>query len=161
MTNKILLIACALLCLVGCKDKKNEPNSLIGQVEKPDWVAVADYDLISSMTAVVQVDLSLSFPEEQLQSAQYQPSPNDILAVFADDECLGVGKEIDGLWHIYITPPMQSTTSTVILRYYSASLKNIFVGSELITYKNDTQLGSTDNPYIPKFVMEELIAVEK
>lgn len=155
MTNKILIIACALLCLVGCKDKKDEPNSLIGQVEKPNWEAIADYDLTSSMTAVVQVDLSLSFTQEQLQSAQYQPSQNDMLAVFAENECLGVGAKDGDLWHIYIAPSTRFTPSSLVLRYYSASLKNIFMGNELIPYKNDTHLGTADNPYRPKFVVNQ------
>ena len=156
MTNKILIIACALLCLVGCKDKKDEPNNLIGHVEKPNWEAVADYDLTSSMTAVVQVDLSLSFTQEQLQSAKYQPSQDDILAVFAENECLGVGVKDGDLWHIYIAPSTRFTPTSLVLRYYSASLKNLFTGDKLITYQNDTQLGTMDNPYQPTFVISQL-----
>lgn len=155
MTNKILIIACALLGLVGCKDKKDEPNSLIGKVEKPAWMAISDYDLTSSMTAVIQVDLLLSFPEEQLQAAKYQPSADDMLAVFADGECLGVGEKRGAVWYVYIASPMDKTPSTAVLRYYSASLKNIFIGDELITYKNDTQLGTTDAPHTPTFIIDK------
>mgnify|MGYP003293399786 CR=1 FL=1 len=154
MTNKILIIACALLCLVGCKDKKDDPNGLIGQIENPAWEAITDYDLTSSMTAVVQVDLSLSFSEEQLQSVKYQPSSDDMLAVFANNECLGVGKEIDGLWFIYIVSN-SSSPFDMSLQYYSASLKNIFIANELVPYKNDTKLGSIETPYRPIFLPKE------
>lgn len=155
MTNKMLIIACALLCLVGCKDKKEELNTIIGQVDNPGWVVITDYDLTSSMTAVIQVDLSLSFTPEQLQSAQYRPSGEDKLAVFADNMCLGVGENINGLWHLYIASPIDKEPSTVVLRYYSTSLKNIFVGKEFITYKNDSQLGTIDEPYKPIFVVNQ------
>ncbi len=155
MTNKILIIACALLCLVGCKDKKDEPNSLIGNIEKPDWEAITDYDLTSSMTAVIQVDLSLSFAEEQLQAANYQPSEDDMLAVFADNKCLGVGTKKGAVWYVYIASPIDKTPSTVTLRYYSATLKNIFIGEELIPYKNDTQWGTTDAPHTPTFIIDK------
>ena len=155
MTNKIMIIACALLCLVGCKDKKDEPNSLIGNIEKPDWVAITDYDLTSSMTAVIRVDLSLSFPEEQLRAANYQPSEDDMLAVYDEKTVLSRGTKRGWVWYVYSAAPIDKTPSNVTLRYYSASLKNIFVSKELIPYKNDTQLGTTDDPYTPTFVVDQ------
>lgn len=160
-TKFYTLALCALtLCtFFGCKgkEKENEPESIIGSVEKPTWTAPADYDLTSSMTAVVKADLSAIYTAEQLSAANYQVSENDIVAAFSGEECLGVagplspGEGQGEVFFLYICAPTNG--GQVTLRYYSAALKNIFT-SEPFPFANDTQLGTIETPYMPQFAIE-------
>ncbi len=147
----------AVFCLLaiavsfsGCKDK---PGALVGGIEKPVWTATTDYDLSSSMTAVVRVDLFGSFTDEELSAAKYAPSANDELAAFAGTTCLGVGtwnETYDAYW-LYITAPTDD--EELVLRYYSASLKQIFIATTTLPYHNDTQVGTAAAPYTPKWIV--------
>jgi hypothetical protein len=151
MKNTLLIIAsCAVLLLeAGCKDK-NQPESIIWTADKPAWTAPADYDMSSSMTAVVKVDLSALYTAEQLAAANYRYSPDDLLAAFSGTTCLGVGtyKEEYGAYWLYIAAPENG--GEVTIRHYSATLKNIFV-SESFPFSNDTNLGSASKPYTPSW----------
>ena len=153
-SNRWLAIGLTVLCTVffsGCKD---QPYALVGGVDKPAWTATSDYDLSSSMTAVVKVDLYGSFTAEELSAAKYQPSTNDELAAFVGTTCLGVGvwnAEYGAYW-LYITAPTDDEEE-VVLRYYSASLKQIFVATTTLPYHNDTQVGTAAAPYTPKWIV--------
>lgn len=152
-SNRWLAIGLTVLCtvlLAGCKDK---PGALIGGIEKPVWTATTDYDLSSSMTAVVRVDLFGSFTDEELSAAKYAPSANDELAAFAGTTCLGVGtwnETYDAYW-LYITAPTDD--EELVLRYYSAALKQIFVATTTLPYHNDTQVGTAAAPYTPQWIV--------
>ncbi len=151
-THILALCVLSLCTFFGCKDKKNEPESLVGSVAKPAWTALADYDMTSSMTAVVKVSLSANYTAEQLSAASYQLSTSDIVAAFAGNECLGVATPQDGLFFLYICAPTKG--EQVTLKYYSAALKNIFT-AEPFAFANDTQLGSVAAPYKPAFVLQD------
>ena len=49
------------LC-ISCKNGQNDPNApaeygpIAGNLPKPEWTAVADYDMTSSMVAIVKVE---------------------------------------------------------------------------------------------------------
>ncbi len=151
-TRIYTLILCALtLCTSGCKNG-NEPESLISSVEKPDWTAPADYEMTSSMTAVVKVNLSTTYTAEQLSAANYQVSEEDIMAAFCGDECLGLATPQEGIFFLYICKPAEG--ENVKIRYYSYVLKNIFT-SEPFTYTNDAQLGTIAAPFMPQFAIEK------
>ena len=62
-----LYIFLFLCTFFGCK-KGNTPETLQGSTEKPAWTAPANYDLASSMTAVIKVDLSSCYTAEQLET---------------------------------------------------------------------------------------------
>lgn len=149
-TRIYTLVLCALaLCVWGCKNR-NEPESLIGSVEKPNWTAPTKYDYSSSMTAVVKVNLNASYTAEQLAAANYQLSEGDMVAAFSGDECLGVAAPQEGLFFLYICAP--TSGSNVTLRYYSSVLKNMFL-AEPFAFANDTQLGTIDEPHTPAFII--------
>jgi len=164
--NCSILVLCALLLLaVGCKKEQNAPEqpqpsqeqpdqpvtppteTIAGNVAQPDWKAPTDYDMTSSMTAVVQVDLARSFSKEQL--AGWMLAGNDMLAAFEGNTCLGVSTVQDSLFFLYITAPKEDNNLT--LKYYSASVKNLFVATETLPYKNDDKIGSVAQPYTPKW----------
>ena len=143
------MVLCTVL-LAGCK---SQPDALIGGVEKPAWTATSDYDLSSSMTAVVKVDLAGSFTAEELSAVKYEASTNDELAAFAGTTCLGVGTwnaEYGAYW-LYITAPSEG--EEIVLRYYSAALKQIFVATATLPFHNDTQVGNAAAPYTPKWIV--------
>lgn len=154
-SNRWLAIGLTVLCTIlftGCKDKEQEPQSLVGTTAKPAWAVPAEYDLTSSMTAVVRVDLSASFTAEQLAAAGWKHTADDLLAAFSGETCLGVATyvgECNAYW-LYITAPKSG--GEVTLRYYSASLKQFFVSSKPVPYKNDDNLGSVSAPYTPQFI---------
>ena len=143
MKNQFLPLAtCALLLLAaGCKPKEEpKPNpepvqSLTADVARPEWVALEDYDYTSSMTAVISMDSLVT-------------SSEDVLAAFIGDECRGIATYDSGLFYLYIAGPGESVT----LRYWSAHYKNLFA-AEPIPFVNDTQLGSTAEPYKPNWVV--------
>ena len=98
--KKYANIACFLgvlvaLC-VACKNGQNAPDApaeyepIAGNLPKPEWTAVADYDMTASMTAVVKV-------EKLNNQEMYDKIANDreaLLAAFAGEECLGVAKPV-------------------------------------------------------------------
>lgn len=71
---KMTLFVALILMMVGCKDdKKDEPaQSIIGNVEKPQWKVTEDYDMTSSMTMVVKVDMTSVYNESQLSEVKFQ-----------------------------------------------------------------------------------------
>ena len=154
-----LYIFLFLCTFFGCK-KGNTPETLQGSPEKPAWTAPANYDLASSMTAVIKVDLSSCYTAEQLSTVNYQLSTDDMLAAFSGDELVGVaeplplqgdgGQEEGLLFFLYICAPTKGEDIT--LKYYSSVLKNIFI-AEPFAFANDTQLGSIANPYMPQFTI--------
>ena len=153
----LLLVVIAMSFLVtSCKkDKDNEPDSIIGNVSKPAWALPADWDLSSSMTAIVKVDLTSLYTEDQLKAVNYQLTTNDMLAAFCGDECLGIGewKEDYKAYWLYISAPEKG--DKVTLKYYSPVLKHIYRASETIPYVNDKWYGSTSEPYTPDWTVAE------
>ena len=151
-----VMILCALLLVAGCTSE--EPDAISGDVATPTWADPTSYDMTASMTAIVDVNLSYSFPAQVANLKNPLTKDGDLLAAFDGETCLGVAKLVDGLYFLYITAPVSGTESEsapVTLKYYSKDLKNIFVGTETITFRNDTQLGSIAEPYIPRFVVEK------
>lgn len=140
------IILCALLLLAaGCK--KEEPvdpqKQLYGDVARPTWTVSEDYDYTSSMTAVIKIETL----NDQIVNDQ-MVNDSDVLAAFIGDECRGIATYDSGLFYLYIAGPGESVT----LRYWSAHYKNLFA-AEPIPFVNDTQLGSTAEPYKPNWVV--------
>lgn len=150
--RKLLIIAsCALMLLAaGCKQKPVEPESIIGTTVRPVWTDPEDYDMSSSMTAIVKVDLSKTYTAEQLNAANYQQTAEDLLAAFSGDKCLGVAEQVNGLFFLYITAPEEG--SNVTIKHYSSVLKNIFT-AQPVAFRNDTQLGTVSEPYLPAWTV--------
>ena len=165
----------------SCKGKEqpldpSDPKNaaIAGNVAKPEWKGPSSYDLSSSMTIVAQVDLSPYYASQltivaqvdlspyyasQLDTAKYALSPDDLLAAFSDDECLGVAEKKDSLFFLYVCSPTAATddqaTLSLTIRYYSASLRNVFRSINPIIYINDGQSGTVDNPHKPLFVIDK------
>jgi len=149
MAKSCSIILCALLLLAaGCKkdpgtDPDNPQKNLNGDVARPTWTVPEDYDYTSSMTAVIKVEkLNGQMVDIQLVN------DSDVLAAFSGETCLGIATYDSGLFYLYIAGPGESVT----LRYWSAHYKNLFA-AEPITFVNDTQLGTTAEPYKPNWVV--------
>ncbi len=144
-------IAFVLGVLVACKNGQNDPDDpaeyepIAGNLPKPEWTAVADYDMTSSMTAVVKVE-NLNNQEMYDQIATDKEA---LLAAFAGGECLGIAQpdSATGFFFLYICAPTQA--ETIQLHYYSAVYKNIFIDQDGFSFVNDAQKGSVKDPYIP------------
>lgn len=152
MKNRIMIIvSCTLLLMAaGCKNK--EPKTLLGNEQQPAWTVISDHDYSSSMTAVVEVDMSLSYPK---LASQWQLNDGDVMAAFMDGQCVGVTSPSDGLFFLYIAHPSNSTTDGIVtLHYYSAAVKNIFVAKEPFNFSSDTRMGSISEPYKPAFYLK-------
>ena len=160
--NCSIIALCALLLLaVGCKKEQNAPEqqpqeqsqpqpqpdpepteTLAGNVARPGWTAPDEYDMTSSMTALIKVDLKAQYPQ---LAADYKLDANDLLGAFSEDTCLGVGTIVDGLFFIYI----DATEGAVTLRYWSAQYKNLFEAKDAFPYANESSLGTVAKPLVP------------
>lgn len=153
-------IAFSLFTFSGCKKDGQDPvppktDSITGNVALPDWKVAEGYDMTSSMTVVAKVDLSLTYTADQLKDAFYQLSDSDLLAAFAGDECVGVGKpESNGLFYFGIAAPKTQGTP-IVLRYYSKKVSNIFEAQSTLTFQNDERIGDHQNPYTPEFKVKK------
>ena len=171
MRTSLSLVLCTLyfvslsFFMSSCKGKEqsvdpSDPKNaaIAGNVAKPEWKGPSSYDLSSSMTIVAQVDLS-PYYAAQLDTAKYTLSPDDLLAAFSGDECLGVAEKKDSLFFLYVCSPTAATddqaTLSLTIRYYSASLRNVFRSINPIIYINDGQSGTVDNPHKPLFVIDK------
>ena len=143
------IVLCALLLLAaGCKKDENGPDvptspsaSIYGNIDQPDWAVPTDYDMTSSMTAIVRVTLL----------ADYQSSEEDMLAAFSGATCIGVGSynaQYNAYW-LYIAA--LTSGGEVTLKHYSAAYRNIFVATATIPFRNDAQLGTISAPYTPQW----------
>ena len=153
--NALVIVALLLFGATSCSD---EPETIIGTKDAPSWTAPEKYDMTASMTAIIKVDLSFSYPEQvaALPDSVQVVSDGDVLAAFADTACLGVADYVDGLFYLYVSGPTSSDSETKLtLRYYSKALKNNFVAPDAMVFANDAHEGSIAKPVMPKFVMEK------
>lgn len=162
----LAFVAIAALAMNACKSN-SEPTppdeqkqdttkveSIKGSITTPSWTNPEGYNMTSSMTAIVKVDLAQSFSADQLVEGGYQPSTSDKLAAFdATGNCLGVAEQTDGLYFLYITAP--ENDSQVAIRYYSVTLKNIFISTKTFAFRNDDNLGTVAEPYAPTFEVDK------
>jgi hypothetical protein len=139
---------------VSCKNGQNDPSDpsapaeygpIEGNISKPDWKVSEDYDMSSSMTAIVKV-------EKLNGQTVYDKIANDkeaILAGFAGEECLGIAQadSLTGFFFLYLCEPTKEEVIT--LKYYSSVYKNIFVDSYAFSFVNDDKKGSVKEPYLP------------
>ena len=157
-TKLLILVSCTLLLLAaGCKQThRNEPvidtTPLSGNLERPSWTVSENYDMISSMTAVIKVEIV----NDQIVNDQ-MVNENDLLAAFINDNCVGVASPDaqTGLFFLYIAAPNEQMENgqMVNLKYYSAHYKNLFEAIDAFPYINDTQQGTVAEPFIPAFVV--------
>jgi len=171
MKKLMILMSCAMLMLaVGCK-KNDEPkpdpqpdpqpqpevlDSISGSVSQPSWAAPESYDMTASMTAIVSVDLSLTYPK-QVEAEKWKLADGDLLAAFCGDKCLGVDTleaDRNNLFFLYIAGLNNEDIKDVQLRYYSKQVKNIFKSNSTFSFSNDSQLGSVGTPYTPEWTKQ-------
>lgn len=135
-----------MLLAAGCKkDSDNEPQTLASDKQCPAWTVPADYDYTSSMTAVVKVDIARQYSF----ASDFEVKDDDVLAAFIGETCVGKVSPDEGFFILYIA----GTEGTVTLRYYSAFYRNIFVARDAFPYKNDENLGTIAEPFVPAFVV--------
>lgn len=155
----IILIALMGLIVTGCQKENvtapitpDKPDIPTGNLSAPYWLVSPNYDYSSSMTAVVEVDLSLTYPQI---GDNWHVDTADMVGAFCGDGCVGVAKPTGNLFFVYITSPNPSLNSHVTLRYYSAVLKNIFYGDVEFPFNNGDRRGTVNNPLRPLFRAEE------
>ena len=154
MKNKwMMALVCVALCaLVACKDSKKEPanpdpdqpsqtTDINGNKSRPSWQSPEAYDYTSSMTAVIKIEklAGQTISESDITA-------DDLLAAFKGENCLGVIAPQDGYFYLYIA----GTEGDVSLRYYSAYYKNIFEQKAAFPFRNDTQMGTVAEPFVPE-----------
>ena len=162
----VSLLTVLTVFIAGCKNqqKPDEPaidTSLIGNVDAPSWQSPEEYDMTTSMTAVIKVDFSQSFTAEQLAGIKDKMTDGqiahqgDLLAAFSGDNCLGVdtlGADQSKLFFLFMTAGNSGATD-VQLRYYSTQLKNVFVSKTSFPFSNDEHLGSVAAPHTPTWAI--------
>lgn len=156
--KKVFVISMLLsvLFFASC-EKGQKSDSIISDKTAPGWTVSEDYDLSSSMTAIVKIDLTLTYPTQVKEASV---DANDVLAAFNGDKCVGVASPQDGRFYLYIAglpaegDNAQAENAPIKLRYYSAVLKNIFVAKETIPFVNDAHMGSVTEPYAPLMLVE-------
>ena len=157
-TKIMIIISCTLLLFAaGCKKNKDkEPETFFSDIARPTWTTPDNYDITSSMTAVVKVDLKAQYPET---AADFVPDANDLLAAFSGETCLGVAQPQDGFFYLYVASPTTDSDNSltgeaglISLRYYSARYKNLFDAKDAFLFANDAHLGTVAEPFIPKVV---------
>ena len=155
----IILIALMGLLVTGCQKENvsapitpDKPDIPAGNLSAPNWNVRPNYDYSSSMTAVVEVDLSLTYPQI---GNNWHVDTADMVGAFCDDRCVGVAKPTGSLFFVYITSPTPGNNEPVTLRYYSSVLKNIFYGDVAFPFCNGDQRGTVNNPLRPQFRTEE------
>ena len=159
MKKYIYLIALLILA-VGCK-QKNQPQSIMGNKNKPAWTTISEYDMSNTMTMIVRVDLSKSYPEQYNAYIATQDdglgiSSNDLLAAFAGETCIGCKSlNEDGLFYLSVVQPMNDPMGNFKLIYYSEKFRNIFVSTDSYTFVTDGMIGTPDKPLEPTFVVNE------
>ncbi len=163
--KKLMLIAscCAVLLLAAGCSNSNQPQDpattapLAGAVEQPAWLSPKQYDMTTSMTAIVRIDLTQSFTAGQLAAVKDRLTDGqvahegDLLAAFSGENCLGVdtlSADREGLFFLFVTPT-DTDAADIQLRYYSTQLKNIFVAASSFPFSNNGHLGSVAEPYTP------------
>jgi len=164
-----MILSCALLLLAaGCKhnnepvdpvapvDPVVAPDTITGNLDAPAWEPSSAFDMTSSMTAVVRVDLSLTYPDQVAELGLTAPAEGDLVAVFDGEVCMAVSDCIDGLFYLCVAKGTDAgLTGELQFRYYSTGLRNIFVSSETVPFRNETRLGTYSDPYTPDFVLPD------
>jgi len=131
-------------------DTVPERNIPSGNIPTPGWDVAPGYDYTSSMTAVVEVDLTGTYPD--LTPADWQVDTADRLAAFAGEECVGVTAPTDALFFLYIVAPTQNDAD-IKLWYYSARLHNVFQGDMVLHFENGGRIGTVAEPLLPSFTI--------
>lgn len=158
MFKKILqysLLVASLFLAASCSKEEQEgigngihqkPNwvansNLMKLEQAPDWT-VTNTSITQSMTATIAFGDSLPTVK-----------PEDLLAAFAGDECVGVTKSSSGgttpRFYLYIREP-QSSIKEITLAYYSSTEQNVRYWPNSFKYATDRILGTPNNPLVLK-----------
>lgn len=155
----IILIALMGLIVTGCQKENisapitpDKPDIPTGILSAPNWNVRPNYDYSSSMTAVVEVDLSLTYPQI---GNNWHVDTADMVGAFCGNQCVGVARPSGSLFFVYITSPTPGNNEPVTLRYYSAVLNNIFYSDVDFPFNNGDRQGTVNNPLRPLFRAEE------
>ena len=139
-----------LVLFSGCKkDQEQAPETFVSDKARPVWTAPEKHDM-TSMTAVVKVDLKTQYPNI---AADFALNDNDLLGAFSGEQCLGVAQLQEGYFLLYIDSPEAAGSSQVTLRYYSAQYKNLFEAKDAFPFVNGDHPGTIAEPFIPSLVV--------
>jgi len=135
MNVKIPLLSLAVVLLMACKPKSEEPTVPGTPASKPNWVMVTNPDYQSSMTLICVPPTGESL------------SSNDEVAVFWNDTCRATATSMNNVFFMGISGP--TTEQVMELRYYSGTYRTL--RTTQMTYSPNAQIGSVDAPYVLTF----------
>lgn len=130
----VAIIISISLAIGGCrKDKTTAP---------PDWKEDATGKYPVSMTAVVQL------PQRLVSNIQ----PEDKMAAFINDQCRGIGVQINVTDSVPVFYIMIHGTSSeqqkVAFKYYSSKNSYLFTTDYFLDFAPDDNYGTIDKPVI-------------
>ena len=118
----------------------------------PNWVVGDTTDLESTMT------ITGCLPE----ALQDDADTTDLVAVFANSQCWGVGHiQMIGdipYFFLYITRPVSAiyfSSVHLTLRYYCAETRYIYVQRGAIEFVVDKHIGTIEEPFVPTLTEHE------
>ena len=116
------------------------------EVTRPNWQKPSNLHY-SSMTVII---------DQQALPADVEPSKDDLLGAFVNDQCRGViapVEDIDELYRFYLvvlatTDDVNNADVKVELRYYNDKEKRIYT-SRPFSFEYDGRLGSITKSFVP------------
>ena len=138
MKKNVFIYALIALTLTMFSCEQEEYNTY----ENPDWAVMSYEGLSESCTIVMDLPANIK---------PYQ-SEGDVVAAFINGECRGVSNQQDGLFYIIVSAAADEVAN-VDLKYYNVANKYMYQVTEQIPFEINKRLGSTDNPFVPTFVI--------
>jgi hypothetical protein len=136
-TGIILLTSFICLFTSACKEEEETFTTF----PAPSWsVNPAEYSV--TMTAVVKL------PSNLLEYAQ----PEDQLAAFAGETCVGKGELREGVYFVTIHGTADKEPQ-IHFQYYSARNSYLYDSGQLFTFETDKVFGVVDEPEILPFTI--------
>lgn len=138
MKKNVFIYALIALTLTLFSCEQEEYNTY----ENPHW-AVMSYEGLSESSTIV-MDLPANIKPYQ--------GTEDVVGAFINGECRGVSVQQDGLFYIIVSAAADEVAN-IDLKYYNVANKYMYQVTEQIPFEINKRLGSTDNPFVPTFVI--------
>ena len=113
----------------------------VNKYANPNWTFTDKAEYSVSMTAAVQLPENLN------------PflTKDDQMVALVGEEIRGVANLYDGIFYIQILAAEDEVVN-ITFQYWSAKTQYKYLGTEVFPFKQDTQLGTPDNPLVINFI---------
>ena len=126
----ILTILVSICFMSSCEEEVVYPT-----FNAPGWTVVDNPNYSVSMTVIA------SIPDYIAKNAQL----GDELAVFAGDQCRGVGKKVGDVYYIMVDGT-DNENPTLEFRYYSAGNRYMYRTNNTYQFKANGMIGTVEAP---------------